>query len=55
MYLNQPEGGGGTLFRRLNLEIQPKRGSAVIFFPGFMSGKLDHDMLHAGLPPVGTK
>jgi prolyl 4-hydroxylase len=55
MYLKEPKSGGGTFFRRLNLEIQPKRGSAVIFFPGFMNGELDLDALHAGLPPVGTK
>ncbi|EOD39168.1 hypothetical protein EMIHUDRAFT_439880 [Emiliania huxleyi CCMP1516] len=55
MYLNVPEGGGGTFFRRLNLEIKPKKGMAVIFFPGFLNGELDLDALHAGLPPVGTK
>jgi hypothetical protein len=55
MYLNQPDGGGGTIFRRLNLEIKPKRGSAVIFFPGFLNGQLNLDVLHAGLPPIGTK
>lgn len=56
MYLNDvPEGGGGTFFRRLNLEIKPRRGSAVIFFPGFMNGELDMDALHAGMPPLGTK
>jgi len=56
IYLNDvPEGGGGTFFRRLNLEVKPKRGNAVIFFPGFMNGELDLEALHAGLPPVGTK
>ena len=34
MYLNQPEAGGGTLFRKLGLEIKPSKGMAAIFFPG---------------------
>ena len=56
MYLNDvPEGGGGTHFSRINLTVQPKRGTAVIFFPGFLNGLLDKDALHAGLPPLGTK
>ena len=41
--------------RRLNFEVRPRKGNAVIFFPGFMNGELDHDALHAGLPPIGTK
>jgi len=55
MYLNDVAAGGGTLFRRLNLEIKPRKGCAVVFFPGLMNGELDLDALHAGRPPVGTK
>jgi len=55
MYLNDVEDGGGTFFKRLNFEVRPRKGNAVIFFPGFMNGELDHDALHAGLPPVGIK
>jgi len=55
VYLNDVPEGGGTFFRRLNLEVKPKRGSALLFFPGFANGELDLDALHAGLPPVGTK
>jgi len=55
MYLNDVPANGGTFFRRLNLEVQPKKGKALIFFPGFMNGELDMEALHAGLPPVGTK
>ena len=55
MYLNEPESGGATSFQRLSVEILPKKGRAVIFFPGFLNGELDEDALHAGLPPVGTK
>mmetsp|Transcript_7296 Transcript_7296/g.16015 ORF Transcript_7296/g.16015 Transcript_7296/m.16015 type:complete len:340 (-) Transcript_7296:524-1543(-) len=55
MYLNEVEDGGGTFFKRLNFEVRPRKGNAVIFFPGFINGELDHDALHAGMPPVGTK
>lgn len=35
--------------------MKPKKGSALIFFPGFMNGELDTDALHAGMPAVDTK
>ena len=31
MYLNDPSRGGGTTFPSVNLEIAPKKGSAVFF------------------------
>ena len=37
------------------MDIKPKKGGAVIFFPGFMNGELDTDALHAGMPAVDTK
>ena len=43
MYLNDVASGGSTFFRRLNFEVRPKKGAAVIFFPGFMNGELDTD------------
>ena len=55
MYLNDVPGGGSTFFRRINLEVRPKKGSAVIFFPGFMDGELDTDALHAGMPAHDVK
>jgi len=55
VYLNHVSDGGSTFFRRLNLEIKPKKGCALIFFPGFMNGELDTDALHAGMPAVETK
>jgi len=55
MYLNDDVEGGETYFKRLEFRIKPKKGMAVIFFPGLMNGELDHDALHAGLPPVGIK
>ena len=55
MYLNDVDVGGGTSFRRINVEIKPRKGHAVIFFPAFMNGELDPDALHAGMPPTGVK
>jgi len=55
MYLNDVAVGGSTFFRRINVEVRPRKGCAVIFFPGFMNGELDSDVLHAGLPPEGVK
>ena len=55
MYLNEVAEGGSTFFRRINFEVRPKRGAAVLFFPGFMNGELDTDALHAGMPAVDVK
>ena len=41
--------------RRVNFEVKPKKGRALIFFPGFMNGELDTDALHAGMPAIDTK
>ena len=41
--------------RRLDLEVKPCKGKALVFFPGFMNGELDTDALHAGMPAVDTK
>jgi prolyl 4-hydroxylase len=54
-YLNDVADGGSTAFRRVNFEVKPKKGNALIFFPGFMNGELDTDALHAGMPAVDTK
>jgi len=54
-YLNDVSEGGATAFRRVNFEVKPKKGNALIFFPGFMNGELDMDALHAGTPAIDTK
>ena len=41
--------------RRVNFEVKPKKGNALIFFPGFMNGDLDTAALHAGMPAVDVK
>jgi len=54
-YLNDVSEGGATAFRRHNFEVRPKKGNAVVFFPGKMDGELDTDALHAGMPAIDTK
>ena len=46
MYLNNVPSGGGTFFNELNLRVQPKEGSAVVFFPAKMDGTIDNKALH---------
>lgn len=53
VYLNDitDECGGGTTFRDLQLDsnplvMQPKRGSALLFFPAFRDGRPDDRTLH---------
>lgn len=54
-YLNDVERGGHTAFPTLNLEIQPKKGMALVFFPATVDGLLDKNALHAARPAVDTK
>ena len=46
IYLNNVQSGGATFFNELNLRVQPKEGSAVVFFPAKMDGTIDHKVLH---------
>jgi len=46
MYLNNVPSGGGTFFNELNLRVQPKEGSAIVFFPAKMDGTIDNKALH---------
>jgi prolyl 4-hydroxylase len=59
VYLNTVEqrGGGGTIFRDLRdgkslsnrpLTMQPKMGSALLFFPAYANGRPDDRTLHKG-------
>jgi len=50
IYLNHVEHGGSTCFPKLNLNVKPVKGTALIFFPAFLNGELDTDVLHAGMP-----
>ena len=55
IYLNDVERGGATSFPTLNLNVQPKQGMALIFFPATLDGTLDPRVLHAALPAIDTK
>jgi len=46
VYLNTPSSGGCTSFPSLNLKVQPRKGSALVFFPGFTDGAVDTRALH---------
>ena len=55
IYLNNVSRGGATRFPALNLEVQPRQGMALVFFPATIDGLLDKMALHAALPAVDTK
>jgi prolyl 4-hydroxylase len=55
IYLNDVMRGGATRFPALNLDIQPRRGMALVFFPATVDGMLDKMALHAALPAIDTK
>jgi prolyl 4-hydroxylase len=54
-YLNDVGLGGATAFPNLNLQVQPRRGMAIVFFPSTLDGLLDKMALHAALPAVDIK
>eukprot|EP00980_Cylindrotheca_fusiformis_P003100 scaffold720_cov114-Cylindrotheca_fusiformis.AAC.8 len=60
VYLNDVESGsgGGTIFRDMSYQLeplvmQPKEGSALLFFPAFANGKPDDRTLHRSEPMSG--
>ena len=55
VYLNDVPRGGATRFPSLNIEVQPRRGMALVFFPSTLDGLLDKMCLHAALPAVDVK
>lgn len=55
IYLNNVENGGATFFNTLNLRVQPKEGSALVFFPSTMDGKIDARYLHTAENASDTK
>ena len=48
MYLNTPEGGGGTVFPDVGLEVAPVRGNAVFF--SYERAHASTKTLHGGAP-----
>ncbi|KAL7551974.1 hypothetical protein ACHAWF_015190 [Thalassiosira exigua] len=55
VYLNDVARGGSTAFPNLNVEVRPRRGMALVFFPATLDGLLDKMALHAALPAVDIK
>lgn len=55
VYLNDVQHGGCTHFPRVNLNVQPKQGMALVFFPATIHGVKDEMALHSALPAVDTK
>ena len=55
VYLNSPELGGATSFRQLGIEVTPKQGKALLFFPSDKHGNPDDRTEHAGTPAFDTK
>lgn len=52
-YLNDVEEGGGTGFKRLNLEVSAKKGRIVVFENCYPNSNEPHQRsLHAGLPVI---
>lgn len=51
-YLNSVAEGGETSFRDLELNITPKKGKALVFFPSFKDGLMDDRLIHSGLAPL---
>lgn len=50
MYLNDVEGGGGTIFPELGLEFMPEKGAALMFASLTREGQLQRQSLHGGSP-----
>jgi len=54
-YLNDVLEGGSTYFPEIDLDIQPRRGTAVIHFPADENMREDTRTLHQGKPAIDDK
>ena len=54
-YLNDVAEGGATAFPKLGIEVKPKRGRCLLFFPGHLDGRMDEATLHEATPAVDVK
>lgn len=55
LYLNDVPQGGATHFDKLGLSVQPRQGTALLFFPSFADGTPDARSLHTAQDAVDTK
>jgi len=55
VYLNDVGSGGGTRFNMLGIQVIPRKGTALIFFPTFTDGTIDTNSLHEALPAEERK
>lgn len=56
LYLNDLQSpGGATCFKSLNLQVSPKKGKALLFFPTYSNGSIDERTMHAGQITMDTK
>lgn len=55
VYLNSVASGGQTAFPRAGLEVPPRRGAALVFFPATLAGQRDDMAWHQALPAHDTK
>ena len=57
VYLNDVARGGETRFLNTSVRIQPRRGTAVLFFPASADARFERDerLWHASAPAVDEK
>lgn len=55
VYLNDVPHGGATAFPTIGIEISPKAGRCLLFFPALTDGRCDEQTLHAARPAVDEK
>jgi prolyl 4-hydroxylase len=52
MYLNTPTAGGKTVFPKVNIEVTPVKGDALLFFDCNVDGTVDSLTFHGGAPVI---
>jgi hypothetical protein len=55
VYLNDVPSGGVTRFCRLGLDVAPKKGDCLLFFPADRNGRFDERTEHEGTDAVDEK
>jgi prolyl 4-hydroxylase len=55
IYLNDVRRGGATRFNQLDIDVEPRRGVALVYCPAFLDGRLDPKTQHEDRPAEDTK